>query len=1180
MKVYRFFFIALFLFSGDGFSSSLQLGPRSFGNSVKLFIDNDVKSDFNEQLTIDDRKWLHDTPTLHVGLLSPLTPPFELLTSKNNFEGISADLLSMLSMLANVKVHLHYYQDQHHALSALARNEIQIISINALLKNDMHSLAKAGWFSKEIIKSGYVYLLGDAKHKTDIIERATIAYEVGSLNYTDLKKLYPLANIIAYDNAAVAFDAVLFGEADYLAAGRLVGRYLNGGRFGNLSLLKKLEIKNKPLAFFVGRNNPQALSVINTFVDIFQQHGLYSNLDLRWRGGMGSEPLNLSEELSTSEYKAIKEREIRVGLIKNNLPFSFIDNKDQWRGVIIDILEHISIQTGISFSEYAYDRFEDAEKALLNKEVDVIGSISDHVPNGMYLTSLYYNSDDILVEIIANDRRSITPKIYGVASSNRHEVESSRILKNKTVSLSLYDTDFDVLQDLEAGSINHAIVSLYSAEYYRNISSRPFKILMALNGNNIERVFSVRNEDKLLLKIINTSLSLSLPSELAGMAYKWRYGPKPYIGFWAQYKRIIIPTSLMLVLLILIYVYYSYRLAKALKYRKQAEVNLISQLDLMQGFVNGIPHPVALLGSQLNIIFKNKSFDDEFCLNPNENIKSLTDVMSSEDIARISKSADSAIADNLVLTHELQITIGGRARDIQDWFIPYEDVTDSTKGVFWGWFDVTWRNEAYATAMQARAEAEQANKAKSEFIATISHEIRTPLNIINGFLEILNNSNSLTSVERQELMYIRNASNSLLELVGDVLDVTKIESGLLTINLSASDVYSIIYDAVKVFKLASTEKGIVFIDEIFIDSPCWGMIDSLRFRQVFYNLLSNAVKFTQQGTIIVSARISSGTLYVTVQDTGIGIASDKLGTLFKPFVQAHMDGNIKGAGLGLNISRRLCELMGGGISISSVKGKGTTAEFYIPYEVATPVVDSEESDSGHKKIGCGISTIVIVDDHPVNLLLLEKQLTTSGYKVFKADTAIDVMKLLSEEQIDAILTDCQMPDIDGFELAQLVREKESKNEFEYRHIIIGLTASGLDLDKQKALQCGMDDCLFKPIDRMALNKAFEPYQSKICREGDSEYANIETLSDIDSLLLMVHNSSLEDLESARQALATLNIDTLSSLIHRIKGAYLMFGNAEIVDICKSLELNLHDEIDIRVINNDFDELERLINDNR
>lgn len=1178
MKVYKLIFIVFILFSNVGFPSSLQPGPRSFGNSFELFIDGDVKSDFNEQLTVDERKWLHDNPTLHVGVVSPLTPPFEIVTSNNNFEGISADLLSMLSRLANVKIQLHYYQEQHQALSALARNEIQIISINDILQNDMHNLAKAGWFTKEIIKGGYVYLLGDIKHKTDVIEHATIAYEVGALNYTDLKKLYPLANIVAYEHAAVAFDAVLFGEADYFAASRLIGRYLNGGRFGNLALLKKLEIKNKPLAFFVGRNNPQALSVMNAFVDIFQQHGLYSYLDLRWRGGMGSELLSLSERLTTAEYKAIKEREIRVGLIKSNLPFSFIDDKGQWRGVIIDILDHISIQTGINFSEYAYDRFEDAEKALLNKEVDIIGSITEHVPNGKFLTSLYYNSDDILVEIIANDKLSDTHRIYGIASSNRQEVENARIFKNWTASLSLYDTDFDVLQDLEAGHINSAIVSLYSAEYYRKISSRPFKILRALNGNNIERAFSVRNEDKGLLKIINTSLSHSLPSELAVMAYKWRYGPKPYIGFWAQYKRIIIPTLLMSALLILTYIYYSYRLAKALKYRKQAEIKLISQLNLMQGFVNGIPHPVALLGSQLNIIFKNKSFDDEFRLSSGENIKNLAGVMSNEDIARISRCVDSAIANNLVLTNELQITIADRVRDIQDWFIPYEDVTDSTKGVFWGWFDVTWRNEAYATAMQARAEAEQANKAKSEFIATISHEIRTPLNIINGFLEILNNSKSLTSVERQELMYIRNASSSLLELVGDVLDVTKIESGLLTINYSASDIYSIIYDAVKAFKLASAKKGIVLIDEILIDSPCWGVIDSLRVRQVFYNLLSNAVKFTQQGTIIVSVRISNRTLYVKVQDTGIGIASEKLGTLFKPFVQAHFDGNIKGSGLGLNISRRLCELMGGGISISSVKGKGTTAEFYIPYQEAMPVVDYEESEPGHKYTACGLSTIVIVDDHPVNLLLLEKQLTISGYKVFKADTAIDVMKLLGEESIDAILTDCQMPDIDGFELAQLVREKESRNEFERRHVIIGLTASGLEIDKRRAVECGMDDCLFKPIDRVSLSKAFEPYHNQFCREDRYEKPYVVISNNNDEILHMVQNSSLEDLMLAREALATLNIDALSSLIHRIKGVYLMFGNEEIVSVCKLLEVNIQNEIDGDFVNKNIDVLERLINE--
>lgn len=1166
----------LIALSFPSLATPLVLGPRSFSSSLELFFNDDLGRDFNNRLSSQQRAWLSQQQEISVGIVGPLTPPFELLTSKKNFEGMGADLLSIFSLMAGVNIKLNLYENESKALSAIKDNRVQMLGINSILPKLEQKKLLSGMFSNELIPSSRVYLAGRRGGQLADIESATMAYELESFDINMLRELYPKATLIGYETASLAFDSVLLGHADYFIGSRSVGRYLNGGRFGNLAALKVLDVKNKPLSFFVGESNKHLLDILNVFIDVLKEHRVYGTLDLRWRGGMGSELLVPSDYLVSAVYNDLKERKLRVGLIKNNLPFSFLNNNGQWQGMIISMLDYISLQTGLTFVEVAYDRFDEAERGLLNNEVDIISSLASHVPNGVYLTSLYYNADDVLVEVAADNLPKHGDSLYAAVSSNREEINNSLLSRDVGNKFIYFDTDFDVLRQLESGLINKAVVSLYSAEYYRKLSSRSYSIIKKINNDSIERVFSVRNDDVSLLKIIDASLALSLPSHLSNIAYQWRYGPKPEMGIYAQYGHIIKPLMVVVIPCLLIYFYYSYRLARALKYRKKAEVKLLSQLDMMQQFIDGIPHPVVLLGSNLCIKFRNRSFNKAFGITVDADVIFLDSLISEEDCDGVLKTINSAFCFDNVLTRETSIKILDKSKDIQDWFIPYDDVNDDSRGVFWGWFDVTWRNDAYTTAIHAKAEAEQANQAKSEFISTISHEIRTPLNIINGFLEIFSSSQSISMSEREELNYMRSASQNLLELVGDVLDVTKIESGLLTIENEAVDIYTLLRNSADMFYLMASKKGVKIFEEYQLDSSSWFILDPLRVRQVFYNVLSNAVKFTDAGMIKILVRFVDGTLHVRVTDTGIGISEEKLGCLFKPFIQAHTDKSYTGSGLGLNISKRLCELMGGGISMSSVRGEGTIVEFYLPCARVAPSkkIGKIRDVTPHEK--CGVTNIVIVDDHPINLILLDKQLKSLGYSVIKAETARNVIDILKFQSVDAVLTDCQMPDIDGFELAQMIRHAEEQGELPRRHVIIGLTASGLEQDRSKALQSGMDGCLFKPIDRSRLQKAFEPYLESICHQ-DTEFHVKQQKTENAQLLKLVHDTSMQDLSAAYQALEEHDYERVSSLVHRIKGVYLMFKINEVVSLCEQIERDVIDGLDMDLIYRNFQGIEKIIN---
>lgn len=387
-------------------------------------------------------------------------------------------------------------------------------------------------------------------------------------------------------------------------------------------------------------------------------------------------------------------------------------------------------------------------------------------------------------------------------------------------------------------------------------------------------------------------------------------------------------------------------------------------------------------------------------------------------------------------------------------------------------------------ASQQKQAAESANSSKSQFLANMSHEIRTPLTAIIGFAEELLEQ-SIDALERQQAteMIVRNGHH-LLELVNDILDLSKVEANRLEVERVQVAPASVVADVVAALKVRATEQGLVLKSEYATPVPELISTDPTRLKQILMNLVGNAIKFTQQGSVTLRVTLTDSAtsdpgLQFDVIDTGIGIAEHELEKLFRPFTQADASTTRRfgGTGLGLSISRQLARLLGGDITVDSSPGEGSVFSVGIatgsldgvtllsnPQQHATQSLRSSGDDSDSSQLDV---RILLVDDAPDNRLLVSKILERSGAIVDTAGNgreAVDkaLSALSSGAAWDIILMDMQMPVLDGYGAARELRERG------YPGPIIALTANALPGDTQKCLDAGCDAYSPKPIDRVGL----------------------------------------------------------------------------------------------------------------
>lgn len=517
------------------------------------------------------------------------------------------------------------------------------------------------------------------------------------------------------------------------------------------------------------------------------------------------------------------------------------------------------------------------------------------------------------------------------------------------------------------------------------------------------------------------------------------------------------------------------------------------------------------------------------------------------------------LQDSKPLFVDRRIELDGQCTEAYQWTVPFYRADGQLQGLLGGWIDITKRKQLEADLMQARQQAEQANQAKSTFLATMSHEIRTPIAVIVGLLE-LERETALVQGKAPSsgLETAYRTANELIALIGDSLDLARIEAGSLQLAPQATALLPFVEDIVSQFRNQAQTQGLHLQLQVADDAHGTYWFDPLRLRQVLVNLLGNALKFTHLGQ--VSLKVSrtgedspAGVgLLLSVRDTGIGISAKQQSELFTPFAQANarLASEYGGSGLGLSICRQLVELMDGTISLHSNLGEGTEVRVTLTLEPlaqvpaqAAMVTLRQESQARR---------ILVVDDLSANRLVLSQQLEFLGHHVLAVKNGQEALDAWQADHFDLVITDCNMPVMSGYALARSIRQLEGRKQ-RSAIAIIGCTANAMKEERERCLAAGMDELLVKPVSLDHLAAMIEE-QAPVC---GFRMQLLQQMTQANHLVMRrmleeLHKNLIEEQLLLSEAVASQAVGAIRISLHRLEGIACLVDAVQLAQACSAL----------------------------
>lgn len=1133
-------------------------------------------------ITDEDWRWLGQKRELKVAVWQPEIPPISMFTQDGKFEGIASDYLMLTASYLGVRVKVISYPSQDAAYKAMSHHEVDLM---------LDASGKRWPFDGDFIYSNRFVSDHPVLVHPKLTAGENFTYQAGmrlaiARWYVDddwISSNFPGARIVHFDTDEEALASVAFKRNDFFIGNLVTTSYLLERNYPNhLEYQTVYPERDTGTRFIVSRNDKILLRTLNAALNaipsaqsqiIMQQWSEEADI---WR-------LRKHIDLNEQERKWIQRHpQVRVSVNSFYAPFTMTDAGDNFYGVTADILKLVSQRTGIEFIPVAARSLEAMQTQLDRGETLFIGALSysDDRNDRLLFSRPYFKSP--FVEIIRANRDMPDDRSgLRIALVKGNPLLSTLQARHPGIKFVETPNASVAMQDVIEDKADIAIHTLFGASYMINrYFEGQLKIAGSLDAADGQIGFAVNRTQPELLGILNKALENISPSDINDIIKKWQTRPDVRLNTWELYRKqfwLVIGVATIILLTSLIWIFYMRREIVA---RKKAQSRLHSQLKFNETLIGTLPLPVYVTDLEGNLRLCNKSLSDFFGQPEhaftgqtlNQDIHPLHSLWSNV-TRQVSESGD---AFQPLISHE-RIYDGERFRNILHYSVTFTDGSGMPDGFICTWLDMTEQEELNRELFEARERAEQANRAKSTFLATMSHEIRTPVSAIIGLLELVVKTSQSESDKNDTVKVAWESARSLMGLIGDILDMARIESGRLELTPEWVRTSDLLPPIVRVFEGLARQKSLRLRSSLPAQLPYEVFIDPLRFRQVLSNLVSNAIKFTDRGYIDVDLHIihagydGDATLTISVRDTGKGLSPEEQEDIFSPWVQARAGRIQSGSGLGLAICSQLVDMMGGNIHMQSQLERGTTVTFTVPAAIRMERSEPEnippqDFPDRHRRL-----RILAVDDHPANRLLLRHQLSHLGHDVTVASDGEEGWKCWQKDVFDVVITDCTMPGMDGLELTRLIRQHQNRNI-----IVLGLTANAWPEERARCIASGMDDCLFKPLQlpqlQMILDDASENLHQIADMENDATTVaepepSLEHLLNMNDLYTLTHNdksmlrellsvtltSNREDLALAEDLFELEDWPELAKCMHRISGAAQIIGAVRAEGDCRLME---------------------------
>ncbi|NWD88660.1 transporter substrate-binding domain-containing protein [Pseudomonas sp. K5002] len=1136
---------------------------------LKLHGRSDV-SDYSVGLDEADWRWLRGKGTLVLGSSAPDYSPFSITSNRHDYEGITADYAQLMEQLLHVKVRVQRYASRNEVLAALKAGDVDMLGSSNGFEAADPQLQLSDAYAED--QPTLVSRVGDSQNLDPELAGKRVAMLYHYLPPKAVEDFYPKASLQLYPSTLSAIGAVAFGQADVylgdaISANYLINRnYLNNVQLADFS---RMEVSN--FSFSVKRDNTRLLRIINASLAAIPVTERQTILR-RWSAGGASMPGQHPLHFSVSEQRWLdKNPRLRVAIDEDFLPMSFYSAEGEFRGISADVLAKVALRTGLKFDIQRVSSVREMIDAITSNKADLLITItpSEEREAVLRFTRPYLATPFVLVTRTAPSSPNTLDDMHGKRLAVISGDSSRDMLTEQYPDIRLVDADsaHDAMEKVANGEADAAVNSLITARYMISRQYRDrLRITSTVGVTNSRMAFATARGSLELFSILDKALLSIAPEEMDELTNRWRSEVVVGDSYWLRNRSAIIQGfGIAAVLLVTALGWIAY-LRMLMRKRKQAEQALSDQVEFMRVLINGTPHPIYVRDRQGKLLICNSGYLEVFQVEREQVIgKTVLDGVLGDpdeaaayhrDYLQVMESGEAQLQDRSLIMPD------GRVLTIYHWMLPYRSSTGEVSGMIAGWIDISERQRLLE-------DVHAANRAKTTFLATMSHEIRTPMNAVIGMLELATKKADQGVMDRFAIDVASGAARGLLDLIGDILDIARIESGRLSLNPERANLRELLESVVRIFEGLARQKQLQLQLDLDAGVNRDVLIDPLRFKQIVSNLLSNAIKFTAQGHVRLSVRTEAGKeqlgVRLQVEDSGMGIGEEDQKRLFSPFTQASNNDQSarSGSGLGLVISRTLCEMMGGRLTLDSTLGQGTRIDVRLDLTTLEPLADNAPVEDEPTVMSHALN-ILVIDDYPANRQLLTQQLNYLGHRVEDAEDGAHGLRAWRNGQFDVVITDCNMPLMNGYELARAIRADEAARGLP-PSLILGFTANAQPEEKGRCLAAGMDDCLFKPISLKDLSArlaglATEPGSGHpgFAADDDIDLTSVEHLAggniaSIKSLLGDLAASNEQDMARLMQLFTRHDLQGLADIAHRVKGGARIIKARVLIRCCEDLE---------------------------